>query len=105
MTCMKRKKKAENVIALVKTLLAKGSYAISKHAKLRQRERLLTILDLKNIINTGYHETRKDEYKEEFSDWNYAIRGKTLDGEEARICLSFIEESHFIVITVIRLEA
>lgn len=58
----------------------------------------------KNIINTGFHEKKKDEYKEEFADWNYAIRGKTLDDEHARICIAFIEENHLMVITVIRLE-
>lgn len=50
------------------------------------------------------HEKRKDEYKEEYDDWNYAIRGKTLDNDQARICIAFAEEKHFIVITLIRLE-
>lgn len=47
---------------------------------------------------------RKDEYKEEYADWNYAIRGTTLDNDQARICIAFAEEKHFVVITVIRLE-
>lgn len=84
--------------------MQKGAYAISNHAKLRQGERCLTIGDVKNIIYTGYHEKKKDEYKGEYADWNYAIRGKTLDDEQARVCIAFSEESHFIVITVIRLE-
>ena len=73
--------------------MQKGTYAISKHAKLRQGERCFTIGDIKNII-----------YTDEYADCNYAIRGKTLDDERARICIAFIEKSHFIVITVIRLE-
>lgn len=101
---MNREKSIENVIALAKNLMEKGSYAISKHAILRQGERNFTLGDIKNIINTGYHEKKKDEYKEEYADWNYAIKGKTLDDEAARVCIAFIEESHFIVITVIRLE-
>lgn len=101
---MKRTKKIENVAALAKNLMQKGAYVISKHANLRQGERCFTIGDLKNIINTGYHEKKKDEYKDEYADWNYAIRGETLDDEQARICIAFIEDSHFIVITIIRLE-
>ncbi len=101
---MKRMQKIENVAALAKNLMQKGAYVISKHAKLRKGERCLTIGDIKNIINTGYHEKKKDEFKGEYADWNYAIRGKTLDDEQARVCIAFIEESHFIVITVIRLE-
>src|SRR5271156_1226396 len=100
---MKRAKKIENVAALAKNLMQKGAYAISNHAKLRQGERCFTIGDVKNIINTSCHEKKKDEYKVEYADWNYAIRGKTLDDDEARVCIAFVEESHCIVITVIRL--
>lgn len=101
---MERAKKIENVAALAKNLMQKGAFAISKHAKLRQGEPRLAIGDVKSIINTGYHEKKKDEYKDEYADWNYAIRGKTLDDEHARVCIAFIEEIHFIVVTVIRLE-
>lgn len=100
----RKKKKIEDAAALAKNLMRKGAYAISKHAKLRQGERFFSIGDIKNIINTGYHEKKKDEYKGEYADWNYAIRGKTLDDDQARVCIAFIEESQFIVITVIRLE-
>lgn len=84
--------------------MQKGAYVISNHAKLRQGERNFTIEDIRNILGTGHHEKRKDEYKEEYDDWNYAIRGKTLDNDQARICIAFIENKHFVVITVIRLE-
>lgn len=97
-------KKIENVLALAKILIQKGAYIISRHAELRQGERSLTIGDIKNIINTGYHEKKKDEFKKEYEDWTYAIRGKTLDDDQARVCIAFIQETHFIVITVIRLE-
>ncbi len=101
---MKRTKKLQDVMALAKNLMQKGAYAISEHATLRQAQRCFTIGDIKNIIYTGYHEKRKDEYKDEHADWNYAIRGQTLDDEQARVCIAFIEESHLIVITIIRLE-
>lgn len=101
---MKRAKKIEHVIELARNLIQQGAYVISQHAKLRQGERYFTLGDIKNIINTGYHEKIKDEYKAEYADWNYAIRGNTLDNEQARVCIAFSEISHLIVITVIRLE-
>ena len=101
---MARVKKLENIVVLAKKLMLKGAYVISNHAKLRQGERCFSIGDIRNIIDTGYHEKRKDEYKEEYADWNYAIRGKTLDNDQARICIAFAEKKHFVVITVIRLE-
>lgn len=101
---MKRIAKIDHVLVLAKRLVAEGAYVISDHAFERGEERRLSIGDIKNIIITGYHEKRKDEYKEEFKDWNYSIRGQTLDQEHARVCLAFIKKSHFIVITVIRLE-
>src|ERR1700730_5683071 len=101
---MARVKKIENVVVLAKNLMLRGAYVISNHAKLRQGERYFTIGDIRNIIDTGYHEKRKDEYKEEYADWSYAIRGITLDNDQARICIAFTEDGKFIVITVIRLE-
>ena len=101
---MARVKKLENIVVLAKKLMLKGAYVISNHAQLRQGERCFSIGDIRNIIDTGYHEKRKDEYKEEHADWNYAIRGKTLDNDQARICIAFVEEKHFVVITVIKLE-
>ena len=99
----KRAEKIDQVVALAKKLMAEGAYVISNHAFERGEERRLSIGDIKNVINTGHHEKRKDEYKEEFKDWNYAIRGQTLDQELARVCLAFIKRDRFVVITVIRL--
>lgn len=99
-----KRKKIEGVVALTKKLMGQGAYIISNHAMTRKGQRSFTVGDIKNIIITGYHEKRKDEYKQEFGDWNYAIHGKTLDDDQARICVAFSEDNHFIVITVIHLE-
>jgi hypothetical protein len=100
----KRTDKVDNVVALAKRLMEKGAYVISNHAYERGSQRKLSLGDIKNVISTGYHEKRKDEYKEEFKDWNYAIKGKTLNSTLARVCVAFVEEIRLIVVTVIRLE-
>ncbi len=100
----KKREKVANVAALARKLMKEGSYVISNHAYDRGKQRALSIGDIHNVITTGYHEKRKDEYKEEFMDWNYAIKGQTLDNDLARVCIAFVQESNLIIITVIRLE-
>ena len=51
----------------------------------------------------GHHEKRKDEFKPEFSAWNYAIRGKTLDKRDLRIAVSFNESTKLLIITAIEI--
>ena len=99
-----QKSKIVDIVVLANSLLRKGSFVISTHAKLRLGQRMLTIGDVKSVIRTGFHENKKDEFKEQFGEWNYAIRGKTLDGDQARICITFLKKKLFIVITAIRLE-
>ncbi len=100
----KRLEKVNNVAILAKRLIEKGAYVISNHAYERGKQRALSVGDIQNIIKTGYHEKIKDEYVEEFMDWNYAIKGKTLNSELARVCIAFVQESSLIIVTVIRLE-
>ena len=100
---MGRKQKIEDALELARELFRKGRYAISSHAKLRQKQRSITTADIENVVMRGRREKRKDEYKEEFDDWNYAFRGKTLDNDEARIGIAFNERKSAIVVTVIRL--
>jgi len=99
-----KKQKIVGIVELARKLIASGRYVISEHAKVRQDERGLNIFDVKNVIAYGWHEARKDQYILAYDDWNYAIRGKTIDGEEARICVAFDEKESMVIVTVIRLE-
>ncbi len=101
---MDGKPKIQEVLKLAQALLAEGRYSVSKHAKLRQQERNVTLADIKNVIISGFHEKRKDQFIAEHRDWNYAIRGKTLDGQDTRVCVSFDDATSMVFITVIRLE-
>ncbi len=101
---MKKRKKINTVLPLAIELLQKGHFVISEHALLRQQERQLSLGDIRNILFTGYHEKKKDEYNDQYKDWNYAVCGQTLDREKARICLAFDHTKLLIIITVIRLE-
>jgi hypothetical protein len=96
--------KIDGVVELARKLIASGHYVISSHAKLRQAERSLNIFDIKNVIENGHHEVKKDQYILAYNDWNYAIKGKTIDGDYARICVAFEMQESMVIVTVIRLD-
>lgn len=84
-----------------------GRIIDTRHSQVRQRERLITFLEIIQVLEGGWHEKVKDEWKLEFNTWNYSIRGKTLDGVELRIPVFFNSEdpnmTYFGVVTVIKL--
>ena len=73
------------------------------HALQRIKEREVTLLEVRQVLRGGYHEKRKDEFKEEHQAWNYSVRGKTVDKRNLRIAVSF-DEDDVLVITVIDLD-
>ena len=95
--------KHSNVLNLIKYCIEKGNYLDTRHATDRQRERSITRLEVIEVLKNGHHEKKKDEFKPEFSAWNYAIRGKTLDKRELRIAVSFNESTKLLIITAIEL--
>lgn len=53
-------------------------------------------------MREGFHEKKKDEWKEAFRQWNYAFRGKTIDGRAIRIAVA-VKAPDLLIITVINL--
>jgi hypothetical protein len=98
-----RPAKISNVLSKVRDCLEVGKYRYVGHANQRLQERSVTRLEVKQALKKGYHEKRKDEFKEEHYVWNYSIRGKTIDGRELRVALSF-DKSGMLVVTVIDLK-
>ena len=96
-------KKHSNIIELIKTCVEKGYYLDTRHAFDRQRERSITRLEVLEVLRSGHHEKRKDEFKHEFGTWNYAIRGKTLDKKDLRIVVSFDDSKRLLIITAIEI--
>jgi hypothetical protein len=99
----KRARKHENVLLVVRAAFAGGKYRDTRHAAERKAERQISILEIRQVVERGYHEPAKDEFKEEWQAWNYAIRGRTLDQRELRIVVSFDEEDSLLIITSIDL--
>lgn len=93
-----------DVLAMVRKHLDSGTYLDTRHATERKHQRSITLPEIISVLRRGYHERRKDEFNELFDAWNYAIRGKTVDGRQLRICFSF-DPSGMLIITAIDLDS
>ena len=100
------KPKASNVSERIAEALQQDSVRFSVHALKRIEERLFPIgadeLDVFRILRKGKREAEKDAWDDEFQEWTYAIRGKTVDGYSLRVCISF-KKNGLIIVTVIEL--
>lgn len=100
----RRPPKHENVLALVRENLDAGTYLDTRHAFERRAEREITRPEALYVLRHGWHEKRKDDFKDQYKCWTYAIRGKTVDGRELRVCTSFDDEVGMLIITAIDLD-
>lgn len=99
---MKRPPKLDNVLKIAQNCIETGRYKPTFHAECRQKERDITLLDALNVIINGYRELKHDQFKEEWGDWNYAIKGESLQGDTLRVIISF-DKDFLLIITVINL--
>lgn len=102
-----RPTKLPNVIEMVHEHAKLGRIIDTRHSITRQNERLVTFSEIIEVLESGWHEKNKDEWKHEHQAWNYSIRGKTIDGTELRVPVFFDDSdpkvSYFGVVTVIKL--
>ena len=99
----KRPPKDPDALVKIQQAVASGEFEDRVHTQERQDEREVTRSEYVHVLETGYHERKKDEFKEEFQAWNYAIRGKTIDGRELRVPVSF-DDGTLLIVTVIDLD-
>lgn len=102
-TKSRRPPKHGDVPALVQEHVDAERYLDTRHAFDRKAERAITLPEVLHVLRHGYHEKKKDEFKEEYQAWNYSIRGKTVDDRELRVCVSFDVETGMLIITAIDL--
>jgi hypothetical protein len=88
------------VLKKARSCVDDGRYYDTTHAAQRKVQRQITLTHVLYVIKHGYHEKKKDQFKPEFNDWTYAIRGKTIDGKDIRIAIAF-DENDMLIITVI----
>ena len=91
---LKRPTKAANVLEKIRAHVAGGSYRDTRHATERKVERNISLLEILHVFQVGRHEKRKDEFKPEHDDWNYAVNGKTVDGRRLRVAVALPSRAH-----------
>jgi hypothetical protein len=94
--------KIPDVLKKARECMENGRYLDTAHALLRKQQRRISLTDISHVIKHGYHEKRKDQYRPEFMDWDYAIRGLTVDVRDIRIVVAF-DEDGMLIITVIEI--
>jgi len=99
----KRATKTPALLTRVRKSIAVGDFLDTTHALARRSERFISRPEILQVLRSGWHEKNKDQYREEYQSWNYAIRGVTVDGRELRIVVSF-EEDRLLIVTAIDLE-
>jgi hypothetical protein len=98
-----RPAKNPDILKIAQAALASGNFTPVDHAKVRLNQREVTIAEVKQVVEGGYRELKKDEFKKEHNAWNYSIRGKTVDKRSLRIAVS-LDKSGLLIITVIDLD-
>ena len=57
------------------------------------------------MLETGWHEKRKDAYDEHYLCWKYAIRSDKKDERALRVIVTFdSDEPDFLIVTLIDLD-
>lgn len=88
------------LVDLIRGAEATGAYRFVAHAAERLAERAVTLAEVKIILRHGHREPGKDEYKSEHQAWNYALRGRTLDGRQIRLALAPDGPGIFIITVI-----
>ena len=99
---MRRPAKRIDLLVVVRSCIAEGRYLDTRHATQRGEERDITRPEILYVLKSGHHESHKDHFDEFHEAWNYAIRGKTVDGRSLRVVVSFDEG--LLIITAIDLD-
>lgn len=93
-----RPPKIENLLEKIKDCLEKKMYTQTEHAIVRQKEREITLAEIRHVLMTGYEEKIKTSFNEYYNTWNYSVRGKTkIDKLEVRVIITFDEKGMLII--------
>lgn len=106
-----KRPKKKNDYELYDLLLKKiwsNEYIFKTHAKIRQKDRGISDLDILSILEGKLNRGRcrnkgKDKFENCHQDWNYCIEGLNLEKRKIRIIISF-NENLLLIITAMWIE-
>jgi hypothetical protein len=100
---MGKRPKIPDLLEVVRERATSGNYLLLEHARDRGEERGITEPEWLYVLKHGYHEKRKDQFDDFHRAWAYSIRGKTVDGRDLRVVVSFDEDPTMLIVTLIEL--
>lgn len=65
------------------------TWRVSLHAEDNMEIDGLTREMVRLVLGSGRHIEKQDEFSKTHGAWNYAVHGKTLEGEEIRVVVTF----------------
>jgi hypothetical protein len=98
----KQSNSLDNPLIKIREYINAGKYRVSGHAAKRQCERDVSLPKVLYVLTHGWHEEQKSLFDTTFQIWKYAIRGKTIDGVDLRVIVSFAEEMMIITVMKVR---
>lgn len=98
-----QKMESSALLALIRGAEREGLYTFVDHAEQRLLQREVTVGEVQQVLRDGWRAPKHDKYREDFRAWNYALRGKTVDGRNLRLAVA-VEGNGLLVITVIDLD-
>lgn len=104
----RRAAKHADVLGLARACIEARRTRDTRHGFERLQERKISMLDVQEVIATGWREPAKDIYKMEHSRWTYSLRGRTLDKRNLRVVVAFTQDEageFLLLITTIELDA
>jgi Domain of unknown function (DUF4258) len=97
---VKKSPKAKNLENITSKAAADGFVLYSKHANERMLQRGIIKPEVEYVLMNGRHEVKKDQFNKLYSTWDYAIKGKTVDGRNLRIIVTLVEPNVLVVTTI-----
>lgn len=101
---MRRPQKHLNLLSKIRQCIEEGKYIEAVHVQFRKHQRRIILSDILQVLMTGYHESRKDQFDTDYRAWNYAICGHAKDTPKMRVIVSFNEEESLLIITAFYVE-
>lgn len=83
---------------LIREIVDTGHIIFSDHARDRMQERNFTSRDVLYILKHGH--ISKKEFDEEHNNWQYAIKGEDLEGDDGTIVTAIVNSNRQVIITV-----
>ncbi len=87
------------LLAKIRLCIESDQYKLSRHFLQRQKERQVTLAEALHVLRHGYHDASKDEWDNRFQSWKYAIQGRSLEGRQLCIAITFFQKENMLLLT------